>query len=263
LVLAPLAVFVNLGLPHSGFAFVSALILVLGGWEWAGLSGLSRAGRAAYAGFLAAIFALTFSFIGIHPELSSGLLSAGLVWWVVALVQVLRFPAGSGFWHKSPVARGLAGLLVLMPAWVGLVALHAENPYLSLLVIALVSFADIGAYFAGRAFGRHKLAPQVSPGKTWEGLVGALTVTVVVAWIASRYLSVPGGVASDFIALCVAAVLVSVLGDLTESMFKRMVGAKDSGGLLPGHGGMLDRVDSLTAAAPFFAMGVLWLKVAA
>ncbi len=138
--------------------------------------------------------------------------------------------------------------------WVELVAL---------LVMVLVSCADIGAYFAGRSFGRHKLAPQVSPGKTWEGLLGALAVTSVVAWVAARLFLMPTEFVFNFIVLCLVTVLVSVVGDLSESMFKRMVGAKDSGGLLPGHGGVLDRIDSLTAAAPLFATGVLWLKVVA
>jgi phosphatidate cytidylyltransferase len=129
--------------------------------------------------------------------------------------------------------------------------------------MVLVSFADIGAYFAGRAFGRRKLAPRVSPGKTWEGLGGAVALTLAIAFGAARLLAIPDAVLLGFLAVCLVTVLASVVGDLTESMFKRMAGAKDSGHLLPGHGGVLDRLDSLTAAAPVFALGLIWLKTAA
>jgi phosphatidate cytidylyltransferase len=263
LVLTPLVIFATLALPHSGFAFVLALVFAMGAWEWAGLSGLSATGRLGYAGLLAALFAIAYTLMTVGSDWALVLLGLGLVWWGIALVLVLRFPAGANFWSGSPVARSLAGLAVLVPAWIGLLMLHQISTYFALLVMVLVSFADIGAYFAGRAFGRHKLAPSVSPGKTWEGLAGALAVTAIIGFAAARLMPLPPNLTLSFVLLCLATVLVSVVGDLVESMFKRVVGAKDSSHLLPGHGGVLDRMDSLTAAAPMFAVGVHWLKVLA
>jgi phosphatidate cytidylyltransferase len=263
LVLAPLVIFATLALPHSGFAFVAALIFAVGAWEWAGLSSLSASGRLGYAGFVAALFAIDYSLMTTKPDWILPLLGLALVWWALALTLVVRFPASGVFWSRSRAARSIAGLAVLVPAWVGLVLLHGTDPYLALMTMVLVSFADIGAYFAGRAFGRHKLAPEVSPGKTWEGLMGALAVTALIGYGATYIISLRSDLTATFVLLCLATVLASVVGDLVESMFKRLVGAKDSSNLLPGHGGVLDRMDSLTAAAPVFAVGVHWLKVVA
>ena len=123
----------------------------------------------------------------------------------------------------------------------------------------LIWGADSGAYFAGRAFGKRKLAPKVSPGKSWEGVIGGLLTALVAAVIATQWLGAVGGLAG-FLALVAVTVFISVLGDLSESLFKRVMALKDSGGILPGHGGVLDRIDSLTAAAPIFALGLLWLS---
>ena len=144
-------------------------------------------------------------------------------------------------------------MLVLIPAWLALVRLHAQGPALMLFLLLLVVAADIGAYFAGRHFGRNKLAPRVSPGKTWEGVMGGVVGAAVVALVGVSIFHVS---AAPFIGLSLVTVLASVVGDLTESLFKRHAGVKDSGSLLPGHGGVLDRVDSVTAAAPIFLVGL-------
>ena len=120
--------------------------------------------------------------------------------------------------------------------------------------------ADTGAYFAGRAFGRHKLAPRVSPGKTWEGVAGGAVLALLVAWVGTIWLEPVGGYAA-FLVLVLLTVMISILGDLMESLFKRVADLKDSGGLLPGHGGVMDRIDSMTAAGPFFVLGLLWLSL--
>ncbi|HNJ85279.1 MAG TPA: phosphatidate cytidylyltransferase, partial [Agitococcus sp.] len=150
------------------------------------------------------------------------------------------------------------GLILLIPAWAGLTDLHQASPWWLLYVFCLVWGADTGAYFAGRKFGKHKLAPSVSPGKTIEGFVGGLITTsmLIVAVAIYRDLSAIRFVA--FVGLSLLTVLASVLGDLLESMVKRQAGVKDSGNIFPGHGGALDRIDSLTAAAPLFALG-WWL----
>src|SRR5690606_17335644 len=134
-----------------------------------------------------------------------------------------------------------------------LVRLHEHGPAVMLFLLLLVVAADVGAYFAGRRFGRNKLAPRVSPGKTWEGVIGGLLGAALIALAGGAWFGVP---LVPFVALCVVAVLASIVGDLTESLFKRHAGVKDSGTLLPGHGGVLDRVDSVTAAAPVFLIGL-------
>jgi phosphatidate cytidylyltransferase len=174
--------------------------------------------------------------------------------------MIVRYPAGSDFWRRNTFARAVAGLLVIVPMWLGVALIHADpGPAYVLVLMLLVWGADTGAYFAGRAFGRHKLAPHVSPGKSWEGVAGGMAMTVAVAAMASWLLHPMMG-APLFILLSLVTVAFSILGDLQESMFKRIVDLKDSGGLLPGHGGVLDRIDSLTAASPVFALGVAWLN---
>jgi phosphatidate cytidylyltransferase len=144
-------------------------------------------------------------------------------------------------------------LFALVPVWLALVRLHEQGPQLMLFLLLLVVAADIGAYFAGRALGKHKLAPRVSPGKTWEGVGGGLVAAAMMAAFGVWWFDMD---AVPFMALCIVVAIASVVGDLTESMFKRHAGLKDSGNLLPGHGGVLDRVDSVTAAAPVFLIGL-------
>jgi phosphatidate cytidylyltransferase len=262
LILAPLVVLATLALESPWFAVVAGAVFCLGAWEWAVLAGLGKVSAAIYAGALAAIFAGMYPWIGGAGPYSEIILGAGLLWWLAALLMVVGYPAGRRIWERSQILRLVAGTLILVPAWGALVGLHMlAAPGFALLLMFLVSVADIGAYFAGKRFGRHKLAPRVSPGKTWEGFGGAITVTIATAGVGAWALGVADSLLAAFIGLCIVTVAVSVLGDLVESMFKRLVGAKDSSGLLPGHGGILDRIDSLTAAAPVFAAGIYFLGV--
>jgi phosphatidate cytidylyltransferase len=176
------------------------------------------------------------------------LIQAALAWWVFALVWVAIAPA-----RVNRVTAAGAGLLVLVPAWLALARLHAAGPQWLLFLILLVVAADVGAYFAGRRFGNNKLAPRVSPGKTWEGVLGGFVAAALLAAVGVWWFKVD---APRFLALCIVVVVASIIGDLTESLFKRHAGLKDSGRLLPGHGGLLDRVDSVTAAAPVFLIGL-------
>jgi phosphatidate cytidylyltransferase len=182
-----------------------------------------------------------------------------VLWWAVATRLVLTYPASAQHW-KSPARKLLIGLLVLLPAWQGLVYIKALalGNWLILAVMMLVWCADIGAYFTGRAFGKRKLAPEVSPGKSWEGVYGGLAVSLLGTLVVGLWADFT---ARQLLGSLVAAgivVFISVVGDLTESMFKRRAGIKDSSNLLPGHGGVLDRIDSLTAAIPVFAV-LLWI----
>jgi phosphatidate cytidylyltransferase len=235
--------------PSPITAAVLALLWLAGVWEWAAFANLPAPGRVAYTLSFAVAMALAWWLDG---EGSALLLVAALLWWVLALVLVLRYPR-----HFTPTFVALAGIVVLLPSWALLVRLHGDGALgaeLAFTVILIVWAADVGAYAFGRLFGRTKLAPAVSPGKTWEGVTGGLLTAGLVAGVAASWLELPVG---RLVVLGLATGLISVLGDLTQSMFKRNVGLKDSGKLLPGHGGVLDRIDSLTAAVPAFVVG-LW-----
>lgn len=236
-----------------------AVIFSLGGWEWARLSGLQRPpGRLLYAALLAGLMYGSYLLLQ-QPGWAAVFLVLALMWLALALLSVLGYPHSSGLWQRAP-ARAVAGLFILLPAWAAMVLLHREfGPGYVILLALLVWVADIGAYFAGRAFGKQKLAPRVSPGKTWEGVFSGLLLALVVAGVATVWLKPLEPVAA-FLLLCLLSVSISVLGDLVESLFKRIADVKDSGGLLPGHGGVMDRIDSLTAAAPMFTLGLIWLS---
>ena len=188
------------------------------------------------------------------------MLLAGLVWWLVALAWVVRFQQGLPVDALNhPLVRLLAGWLVLAPAWGAVAYLHGvaeSGPWLVLYLVFMNSTADSAAYFVGKRFGSGQLAPNVSPGKSLEGVAGGLlavaSLAIVVALLADFVRPL------GFVVLSLITALVSILGDLTESVVKRRAGLKDSGSIVPGHGGILDRIDSITAAAPIFVLGCLW-----
>lgn len=180
------------------------------------------------------------------------------LFWLMAVHWVRQYPVATS-WYTGRMMRGI-GLLVLVSATTAIFSLWQLSPWWLLYVFSLVWVADSGAYFAGRAFGKHKLAPAVSPAKTLEGLAGGVGLTAVLALVVScATLHLQGWHLVGFLVLSMITVLVSVLGDLVESMFKRQSGVKDSGTMLPGHGGVLDRIDSLLAATPIFALGYWWI----
>ncbi|MFQ6572443.1 phosphatidate cytidylyltransferase [Pseudomonas sp. UM16] len=255
LILLPIALGGFFLLDGGDFALFIGLVVTLGAWEWARLAGLvAQTVRVAYAAVVAGLLMLLY----LMPDLAPWVLGASVLWWGVATWLVLTYPRTSALW-SSVACRLLIGLLILLPAWQGLVLLKhwPLGNWLIMAVMVLVWGADIGAYFSGRAFGKRKLASQVSPGKSWEGVYGGLALSLVITLVVG--LSRGWSVAELLLGLLGAAVvvLVSVVGDLTESMFKRRSGIKDSSNLLPGHGGVLDRIDSLTAAIPLFAV-LLW-----
>ena len=239
--------------PYWAVAAFGAVFTV-GAWEWAGFGALRGAGaRAAYAGGIAVVLYFAWNWTD-QPAHMILLLRAAFIWWVIALLWLSLAPAR----HRSAVVLA-CGLPVLVPAFVALARLQvtsrgfARGPLIVLWLVLLVISADIGAYFAGRRWGRRKLAPRVSPGKTWEGALGGLTLVALVAWGGALYFGLP---VLPTVLFGAAVGVFSIIGDLTESMFKRAAGLKDSGALLPGHGGLLDRIDSVTAAAPLYALGL-------
>ncbi|MGA4637224.1 phosphatidate cytidylyltransferase [Pseudomonas solani] len=256
LVLLPIALGGFFLLDGGAFALFIGLVVSLGAWEWARLAGFDA--QPARVGYAALVAALLFGLYQV-PALAPWILAAGILWWVAATLLVLGYPASSRYWGGS-VGKLVIGLLILLPAWQGLV-LFKQWPlanWLILAVMVLVWAADIGAYFSGKAFGKRKLAPAVSPGKSWEGLIGGLCTSLLITLGVGIFRGWAGGELLAGLLGAALVVLISVVGDLTESMFKRQSGIKDSSNLLPGHGGVLDRIDSLTAAIPMFA-ALLWI----
>ena len=262
LILAPIAIGCIFFLPPLGFALFTGVVITLGAWEWANMSGIEgQAGRVGYALVTAAIL------YGLLNVPAVAVLWLALVWWFLCFLMVRSYPAGSAQWGSLPV-RAAMGLFVLVPAWVGLNHIRtgsfqfgdvSNSLWVILYVFCVVWVADIGAYFAGRAFGKAKLAPRVSPGKSWAGVWGGLVAVGVFAAAVSQIASATGTETLLLIGASLITGFVSVLGDLLESMLKRFRGIKDSSQLLPGHGGIMDRIDSLTAAAPVFALMVTQL----
>jgi phosphatidate cytidylyltransferase len=262
--LVPLVIAAILLLPTSAFALVLMGVILLAAWEWCELAGLST--RMARVSYLAGIVAL-MTLLWVWPRWQFWLLGISAIWWVaqsLLLLRVREIPRVEGI-QSSLLA---VGILVLVGPWAALVHLHglAEiGPGLVLFLMFLMWTADSMAYFVGRAWGagRAKLAPALSPGKTRVGvygaMVGALICGLVFAW--TRSSGLPEILL--ILAVCGISVLISVVGDLYESLLKRRRGLKDSSQLLPGHGGMLDRIDSLTAAAPVFALGITLIGVSA
>lgn len=246
-------------LPTSAIAALLALVFLIGAWEWGTLMNMDqRVTRVIYVGAIALIFA-TLYVLRETLDLQNSVLLLSALWWLAALVWVIRYPAGLRAGDKRQIAKALIGPLLLAPAFLALIVLHAraQGPYFILFLLVLIWTADTGAYFAGRGFGRHKLAEHVSPAKTWEGALGGLSLSLLVAVLAGHWLfKLDTSQLVLFLALCAGVVVFSIVGDLTESMFKRHAGVKDSGTLFPGHGGVLDRLDSLFAAAPLFLAGL-------
>lgn len=249
LILAPLVLSAVYLLPLAGYAAFFWLIGAAGAYEWAALAGLN--GLLKRLGYVSILAVLALALWHL-PALWQPTLWAGTGFWMLAIAAVIAFPrSGRIMDHRFLLAA--AGLLVMLAAWMGLVVIRATPNGANWMVwlLLLIWGADIGAYFAGRRFGRRKLAPQVSPGKTWEGVGGGALVSLA---ITSGMLFLMGSFALWWLPVILILVAVSIFGDLFESALKRHLGVKDSGSLLPGHGGALDRIDSVIAALPVFAL---------
>jgi len=258
LVLVPLVLAALFVLPPGPFALAALAVVVAAAFEWARLAGMGPGYRVVFVGALLLVagalgLRATDLASGWPPGVVLATCGAGTAFWLLVAPAWLR----NGWRTTAPVAMTLVGIVVLVAFWVALVEMRARSPWLVLAAMAVVWIADTAAYFAGRAFGRRKLAPSISPGKTWEGVYGALAAVALYAVLLLTLVRGAGfdGTTSTFaavltVALVVALAGISVVGDLFESMLKRHAGVKDSGTLLPGHGGLLDRIDALLAAMP-------------
>ncbi|KDN28249.1 CDP-diglyceride synthetase [Vibrio fortis] len=267
LILAPLVILGIFELSLATFILSLFVITLLGYWEWTQFV----ESKSRYLALVptVAISVASFALIPFDAfslnHLSSAhfaVLAIGSVWWVIASGLAVTYPKSTSAWQGSSLLRHCFGILTLLPFFWSVVILRAngidQDPYhgakLVMFVCLLVWAADSGAYFAGKSFGKRKMAPAVSPNKTIEGLIGGIITALIVAWIFAGLFDIQFTSPIQMIAITLITVVISVLGDLVESMFKRVSGIKDSSNLIPGHGGILDRIDSLTAAFPVFAL---------
>lgn len=251
-------------LPKFIFFLLISLLLLASAWEWANLAYLYRPmQRFAYVFITGLLLSIVTVVADISPHLTINveviryLLLISVSWWVLALLWVQSYPSSAVLWGNRWVLA-LMGWLVLIPIWVALVYLHshANGKLLILLVVTTVVTADVGAYFFGKILGKHQLASTVSPGKSWEGFWGGLIACMFLAVLVAWAVDFPQWI--QLLVVIILVALASIIGDLVESMVKRHRGVKDSGNILPGHGGILDRIDGLTAAVPVFALAIIF-----
>jgi phosphatidate cytidylyltransferase len=251
-----LAVFIPavLWAPAWLWALMMAGLVGVAAFEWARLSAFPLRTARAYAALLACVALALPRVLEADWALYQAalmLLAAGF-WLLVAPLWL------AGRWQaRRPSVRAAVGAVLLLPTWAALVYLHARGPAVLLGVMAVVWIADTAAYFAGRYFGRHKLAPAISPGKTWEGVAGALLALALYAAAVGEAVALP---LASLLPMAAGLLYLSVLGDLFESWIKRVAGMKDSGDILPGHGGVLDRIDALTSTLPLAVAMLMWLE---
>lgn len=246
--------------PNWAVLALIALGIGLAAWEWGELTGLHASWE---RGVLVVLVLAPMVALGLTlaQPLHLLVLLFSVLWWLVIVLALPFYRAGAGGRGPRPQLLTVAAVLTLVPAGMAMVWLHALAPLLVVYLIVLVGLADTGAYFAGKALGRTPLAPHISPGKTREGLLGGLVAAFAWSVVVAGIWGLAPMDALVFVLLSILIALVSVVGDLFESILKRQAGAKDSGSLLPGHGGILDRIDSLIAAAPIFLAGLLWLAL--
>ncbi len=253
-ILIPLVIWVLLATSIQVLAGIMAIFVLIGAWEWAALCGWqTKLARSIYVIGVGSLLLASYWFW----QYAAYTLIIASCWWLLALYWTWQYQQERDLLPTNSIYKALLGLVILLPAWIALLLLREESSQLLLFLFVLIWAADSGAYFAGKRWGKTKLANKVSPGKTLEGVAGALLMGLLIAlsYILLQSLSV------IFILLCLFTILASILGDLVESMFKRQMSMKDSGNILPGHGGMLDRIDSLTSAAPIFIGGWMLLRL--
>ncbi len=273
LLLAPLTLGCVFFLAAEQFVLFCAVIILIGAWEWGPLMGLNKSTQR--IGFVAlnAVCMAVLHYLQAADTMWQGaqlsplylnILFAASLWWLISIGLVFTYPNSARTWQSSMMVKGIIGLLTLIPAWVAFIAIRTlyiddDGKFYfgaSLLfgLLAIVWAADIGAYFAGKKLGKAKLMPKVSPNKTIEGFVGGLVSVAVLVLLLNWSFSIDASAYPVYLMIAIVTAVISAVGDLSESMLKRSAGIKDSGSILPGHGGLLDRIDSLVAAGPVFIL---------
>lgn len=258
-VLAPTVVLSVLYMPHQWFVVFLALIALLAAWEWAAMVTKTISAKVIYVLVCAGLMGVAWLILEeSHVRL---FMLLGSFYWIFILLLLAFYQSSwlgnyllEGFLHSS-------GYFVIVIGWLAMLSVHQQQATMLLFLFMLIWVADIAAYFSGKKFGRNKLAEELSPGKTREGVLGAMIATLIFALLGVFWWqdNLAIGLAIYFVLLCVFSALISIVGDLFESLLKRNAGIKDSGSIIPGHGGILDRIDSLLAASPGFMLGLYWL----
>ena len=258
LFLVPLVIMATLKLDNSEFVMAAMLVLAIGSWEFSSLIKMRH--RLAKTSYVVALMAATY-YLSQAPFWLMPLLVITLLWWVINSYWIISFPRHTRYWHSFITTRLVNGFFFFVPLVVALSVLHQIDRSLVLLLLALIWAADSGAYIVGRTIGKNKLLPNVSPGKTIEGALGGALFSLGVIFVYVRF-GFENPLFEQYFfygVLSLVVTLASILGDLFESLHKRLAGVKDSGILLPGHGGLFDRIDSLTASAPIFFLAYSFL----
>lgn len=261
-ILIPLLIAAVLLLSTRNLSYIFGAFALIGAWEWSRLSGFtSMVSRWAYVAVVLFLMMGSYEWI-TQKQVLQDLLSLVFVGWLFAFVWLVITPAEKILSNAINVyLRGVIGLALLIPTWLAMLALHAtgdHGPYLLLSLFVLIAVADSGAYFAGKLMGITRLAPQISPGKSLQGVYGGLVAGGLAAAAMGLLFGFDRSSLLSYISVALFCIVFSIVGDLFESVAKRSAGVKDSGCCLPGHGGVLDRIDSLTAAAPLYFLGLSW-----
>ena len=277
LLLAPAVILAIFYLSLINFAAVMLVVMAIGAWEWGPLMGFSsKRRRLAFVAITSSLIATLWHFLPIDQlwqapkvllEQVNIVLWLAVAWWLLSASLTFLYPRCSAFWSSHRSVRGLFGWLTLVPTWLAFMTLRSSDyqvdnyhgAQLLMFLFLMVWSADVGAYFVGKSIGKRKLLPNVSPGKTLEGFLGGVVFACIMVAIAGYFIDWSIEQYQIVLPVTILITTISVLGDLNESMFKRQAGVKDSGSILPGHGGILDRIDSLTATAPIYALCYAYL----
>ena len=274
IILALIFITATVFLSSFSYSLFVTIIVLAASWEWCGFIGLAKQGaKVSYLATLGFMIIALYFFLGIVPESlvinshrAGIILGLGILFWVLIFFILKGYPTNSDLWNNNSKIA-LMGLMALIPTWVGIVQIKYLNPqgFLVLGMVVMVAAADIGAYFVGKRIGKNRLAPSLSPNKTWEGVLGGfaacLLVGILLIWLLHSYLIMLSNVQIlILVLLSLVVTLFDVIGDLLESMLKRNRDLKDSGKILPGHGGILDRVDGLLAVTPIFVLTFLIIE---
>lgn len=256
IILAPLFILAVYKLPSQYFNLLLLVLTLIAAYEWLGLAKLDKTyQKVAFAvGFCITLIGTIYLLL-LGPLNIILVMLVSLVFWLFNVVFVILYPKAQGFWYGSWLIRAANGILLLVPMLIGLIFIHAADKNLFMLILTLVWAADSGAYFAGKVFGKRKLSPNISPNKTIEGVVGGILLSMFVMFLWTLITNKDFTIAHMIIT--VVLVFFTIIGDLYESLFKRVSGLKDSGKFLPGHGGILDRIDGIVAAVPVYIVIIL------